>query len=464
MHLTHLKPHSTYVLSVAAANGKLISDPASITIVSGVDAPSGPPTDIQVDMSTKGQIIFTWKPPLCGYRNGPIIGYKYQFVGKAIEYTDALTKFTSMTSVNLDAMNYTTNFKFRVAANTSKGFGPYSDEFIPTTNANSASAHIVVGVLLPLLLLVTLALLFFVIIRRKRREKRTSSTRPTTSQNVTNIGTNTEMSGSSSQNPANRVPEVFVRPTIELVLPEPSSDMSEGEPKPQERVDPTYAHIRKPSNSQVVDDTVNDFNIAKNTEYYRSNAKSSTECYRPNPKSSIYVKKLLEYVKQKKRNGPEHELNMEHETISDVGTELPAEVAAKEINEEKNRYKNIVTYDHSRVILLPVNDDPDTDYINASYIDGYRQPNAFIATQGPNKETLVDMWRMVWQENSRTIVMATNLKEGVKRKCQQYWPQRGKIIQYGDISVANKDEEKTKHFTVRTFLLEKASLNDLSTI
>ncbi|XP_077866058.1 receptor-type tyrosine-protein phosphatase alpha-like, partial [Saccoglossus kowalevskii] len=90
---------------------------------------------------------------------------------------------------------------------------------------------------------------------------------------------------------------------------------------------------------------------------------------------------------------------------------MPYKVCQKSENQNKNRYTNIVSYDHSRVVLDPLPDDPHSDYINANYIDGYRRMNAYIATQGPSTDTIADFWRMVWQQNTATIIMATNLSE-----------------------------------------------------
>ena len=84
-----------------------------------------------------------------------------------------------------------------------------------------------------------------------------------------------------------------------------------------------------------------------------------------------------------------------------------------------------IAYDHSRVVLQPVDGVPGSDYINGNYCDGYRKPNAYIATQGPLPETFADFWRMVWEQRSSTIVMLTRLEERSRIKCDQYWPSRG---------------------------------------
>uniref|UniRef100_A0A673MGF2 protein-tyrosine-phosphatase n=1 Tax=Sinocyclocheilus rhinocerous TaxID=307959 RepID=A0A673MGF2_9TELE len=87
------------------------------------------------------------------------------------------------------------------------------------------------------------------------------------------------------------------------------------------------------------------------------------------------------------------------------------EEASREENREKNRYPNILPYDHSRVLLSHIDGYMGSDYINASYIDGFREKNKFIAAQGPKPETVGDFWRMVWEQKSATIVMLTNTRE-----------------------------------------------------
>jgi len=91
-------------------------------------------------------------------------------------------------------------------------------------------------------------------------------------------------------------------------------------------------------------------------------------------------------------------------------------------NAAKNRYTDVLCYDHSRVILARDEKDPDSDYINANYVDGYKQKNAFISCQGPLPRTFTDMWQMVWEERVCVIVMTTRTVERGRTKCGQYWP------------------------------------------
>uniref|UniRef100_A0AAR2M040 protein-tyrosine-phosphatase n=1 Tax=Pygocentrus nattereri TaxID=42514 RepID=A0AAR2M040_PYGNA len=132
------------------------------------------------------------------------------------------------------------------------------------------------------------------------------------------------------------------------------------------------------------------------------------------------------------------------------------EEANREENKEKNRYPNILPYDHSRVVLTQIDGVPHSDYINASYIDGYKDKNKFIAAQGPKQETVADFWRMIWEQKSATIVMLTNLKERKEDKCYQYWPDQG-CWTYGNVRVAVEDFTVLVDYTIRKFCVQSAS-------
>ena len=67
---------------------------------------------------------------------------------------------------------------------------------------------------------------------------------------------------------------------------------------------------------------------------------------------------------------------------------------------------------------------------------------------GPLPTTLVDFWRLVWQEKPHVIVMVTNLKEGNKIKCQQYWPDSG-TKSYGPFQITITDQQIFADYTIR---------------
>ncbi|XP_051530859.1 receptor-type tyrosine-protein phosphatase epsilon-like isoform X1 [Myxocyprinus asiaticus] len=143
----------------------------------------------------------------------------------------------------------------------------------------------------------------------------------------------------------------------------------------------------------------------------------------------------------------------EYNSLPGGSTQGTCEEANKEENKEKNRYPNILPYDHSRVVLTPIDVVPGSDYINASYIDGYKDNNKFIAAQGPKQETVADFWRMIWEQKSATIVMLTNLKERKENKCYQYWPEQG-CWTYGSVRVAVEDFTVLVDYTIRKFCVQ----------
>ncbi|TFK06043.1 protein slowmo-like protein 2 [Platysternon megacephalum] len=77
----------------------------------------------------------------------------------------------------------------------------------------------------------------------------------------------------------------------------------------------------------------------------------------------------------------------------------PTVTGEKEENVKKNRYKDILPFDHSRVKLTLKTLPQDSDYINANFIKGVHGPQAYVATQGPLANTVIDFWRMIWEYN-----------------------------------------------------------------
>ncbi|XP_059424965.1 receptor-type tyrosine-protein phosphatase S-like isoform X16 [Carassius carassius] len=166
----------------------------------------------------------------------------------------------------------------------------------------------------------------------------------------------------------------------------------------------------------------------------------------------IPISELAEHTELLKAND-NLKLSQEYESI-DPGQQFTWEHSNLEVNKPKNRYANVIAYDHSRVILAPIEGITGSDYINANYIDGYRKQNAYIATQGPLPETFGDFWRMVWEQRAATVVMMTRLEEKSRVKCDQYWPSRGTET-YGMIQVTLLDTIELATFCVRTFSLHK---------
>ncbi|NWR73416.1 PTPRA phosphatase, partial [Centropus unirufus] len=127
-------------------------------------------------------------------------------------------------------------------------------------------------------------------------------------------------------------------------------------------------------------------------------------------------------------------------------------------NMKKNRVLQIIPYEFNRVIIPVKRGEENTDYVNASFIDGYRQKDSYIASQGPLQHTIEDFWRMIWEWKSCSIVMLTELEERGQEKCAQYWPSDGSVS-YGDITVELKKEEECESYTVRDLLVTNTREN-----
>ncbi|TPP59720.1 Protein tyrosine phosphatase n9 [Fasciola gigantica] len=157
-------------------------------------------------------------------------------------------------------------------------------------------------------------------------------------------------------------------------------------------------------------------------------------------------------------------LHTEYNAVVRIKSDDPRSAFKHLQNREKNRYCDVVCYESSRVHLRPLSLQvtlPETavkvrklapnskstptsvltstlhrtqsaplaakdlvrNYIHANWVDGYRQKNAFICTQGPLSETAGDFWRMVWDYHVPIIVMITKVYEAQRSKCYPYWPE-----------------------------------------
>ncbi|XP_057597901.1 receptor-type tyrosine-protein phosphatase beta isoform X2 [Hippopotamus amphibius kiboko] len=144
-------------------------------------------------------------------------------------------------------------------------------------------------------------------------------------------------------------------------------------------------------------------------------------------------------------------LSKEYEDLKDVGRNQSCDIALLPENRGKNRYNNILPYDASRVKLSSVDDDPCSDYINASYIPGNNFRREYIATQGPLPGTKDDFWKMAWEQNVHNIVMVTQCVEKGRVKCDHYWPADQDSLYYGDLILQMLSESVLPEWTIREF-------------
>ncbi|XP_036073194.1 receptor-type tyrosine-protein phosphatase H isoform X2 [Oryzias melastigma] len=154
----------------------------------------------------------------------------------------------------------------------------------------------------------------------------------------------------------------------------------------------------------------------------------------------------------------------EYEDLSPVGRDQARRAALLPDNAPKNRFTNVYPYDWCRVKLNSSGPSETLNYINASYLPGYKNNREYIATQGPLPGTVKDFWRMIWEQKVKRIAMVTNCVEGGRTKCERYWPENGNPGIYGEISVTVRTEKKETNWTLRDFIVKNMKTSEERTV
>ncbi|XP_072026197.1 tyrosine-protein phosphatase non-receptor type 12-like isoform X3 [Amphiura filiformis] len=129
-----------------------------------------------------------------------------------------------------------------------------------------------------------------------------------------------------------------------------------------------------------------------------------------------------------------------------------------ENNIRKNRYKDILPFDYTRIKLPEIEGIVGSDYINASTVKGYSGKNTYVAAQAPLPQTVMDFWRMIWDVNATIIVMSCNEYEMGKHKCERYWVDEGEIKDFNDIKVSMISQRRVQpDFLIRTLKVKRGS-------
>ncbi|XP_057895997.1 receptor-type tyrosine-protein phosphatase V-like, partial [Melospiza georgiana] len=166
----------------------------------------------------------------------------------------------------------------------------------------------------------------------------------------------------------------------------------------------------------------------------------------------VPLQNFKQYYEMKTANA-NHAFFQEFEELKEVGKEQSKVEAELPENVSKNRYPHVLPYDHSRVKLSQLGQDPHSDYINANFMPGYTSQQEFIATQGPLKKTIEDFWRLVWEQNVCNIIMLTVCMENGRVLCDHYWPSESAPVSYGQVRVHLLMQSSSEEWTVREFKL-----------
>ncbi|KAL1771105.1 tyrosine-protein phosphatase non-receptor type 2 isoform X1 [Sigmodon hispidus] len=148
--------------------------------------------------------------------------------------------------------------------------------------------------------------------------------------------------------------------------------------------------------------------------------------------------------------------------IRNESHDYPHRVAKFPENRNRNRYRDVSPYDHSRVKLQSA----ENDYINASLVDIEEAQRSYILTQGPLPNTCCHFWLMMWQQKTKAVVMLNRTVEKESVKCAQYWPtdDREMLFKETGFSVKLLSEDVKSYYTVHLLQLENINSGETRTI
>ncbi|XP_026095136.1 tenascin-X isoform X2 [Carassius auratus] len=169
--------------------------------------------------------------------------------------------------------------------------------------------------------------------------------------------------------------------------------------------------------------------------------------------------RIVDYEEQFKRKQADG-FAEEFEKLKAIGMAQSKNAAQAIENKEKNRDGSVLPYDASRVKLSKCGS-PFDDYINASYVPGYKSREEFIAAQCPLPTTVDEFWRMIWEKNVYTIVMLNKRNEKVM-KCEKYWPSG--TYNYHNISVTTTSETDLESWIIRDFRIKNVKTEETRNI
>ncbi|XP_066530497.1 tyrosine-protein phosphatase non-receptor type 2 [Hoplias malabaricus] len=145
--------------------------------------------------------------------------------------------------------------------------------------------------------------------------------------------------------------------------------------------------------------------------------------------------------------------------IRNQSQECPFRVAKYPENRNRNRYRDVSPFDHSRVKL----GNTENDYINASLVEMEEAQRSYILTQGPLRSTCGHFWLMIWEQRTKAVIMLNRVIEKGSEKCAQYWPtQEEHEMSFRDTRfiVRLLSEDVKSYYTTRLLELQNANTGE----
>uniref|UniRef100_A0A8C8VEW6 Protein tyrosine phosphatase non-receptor type 3 n=1 Tax=Pelusios castaneus TaxID=367368 RepID=A0A8C8VEW6_9SAUR len=181
------------------------------------------------------------------------------------------------------------------------------------------------------------------------------------------------------------------------------------------------------------------------------------------PTCSEYGDTLEESMEQLKKGLESGTVLIQFEQLYRKKPGLAVTCAKISQNMDKNRYKDVLPYDATRIILQG-----NEDYINANYVNmeipSAGIVNKYIATQGPLPHTCAHFWQVVWDHRLSLIIMLTTLTERGRTKCHQYWPDPPDVMEYGNFRVKCQSEDCTIAYVFREMVITNIETKEEHTI
>ncbi|XP_072180078.1 receptor-type tyrosine-protein phosphatase mu-like [Diadema setosum] len=424
--LTNLEPYLQYTITVTAIRNDSESATSSEVTVRTLEETPPAPVNVAVSNSTQDSLIVTWSAATPIHRNGEIRAYKLQYRRTAPEMDDYYI-VNNVTEVQYDMryqiLELSAGSMYSIQVRTVNCAG--ESNWSPMTTGETKSSA--------------------------------------TEQGHTVVCENA-YAGVTEENLYEGLKDV---PVIELTA-------AFSNPERKESLNPRYYHSYRmfqkdeggniemstfkgrdsPSCSKKWSGSHDNLDEPEMEESNEDNIYLNLAA--PGPITVHELQAYIEHKKAEKGNG----LIQEYRMLKNNQL-YPWNVASKEQNKSKNRFKNIIAYDHSRVVLETVDGDPHSDYYNANYIHNFRGEKVIIASQAPNEASLTDFWRMIWQENVETVVMVTTLTQNGKDQCTQYWPEESRSINIGNFSIFLSEEHTFSDHVIRELDVKMSTFTTL---